>query len=341
MNYLERAILIHSQGIERATYALYYNHQNSTPAAKMPSKESQRQVDLFELLNKFLKQEGVGLDLYRLLLEELGSVGAEPTNVTYEEIQCPGTVRPAIWCKPVDASSSHVIMYFHGGGYVAGSPSSLRRTAAHLAKAACCYSLVIDYRKAPEHPFPAQLDDAHAAYQWLLNDRGISSKHIAFAGDSAGGNLSITLSLKLRELGQPLPAAIAGFSAWTDMEQRGKTYDTNVKADVLVSREASKAMADLYLGETSAKDPLIDLLNADLKGLPPMYLAVGSAEVMVDDSVMLVERAEAAGVESHLELSEGMQHLYIFMAGHAPEADKTINDVGSWIKEKIGTSIKD
>lgn len=297
----------------------------------MPSQSSQALVDLFNLLSKYLKAENVGVDLYRLLLEELHSVGAEPTDVTYEEVECPGTVRPAIWCKPLSASPSHVIMYFHGGAFAAGSPASLRKTAAHLAKAAGCYALIIDYRRAPEHQFPKQIEDAVTAYKWLVSEKGISSDRIAFAGDSAGGSLSISTSLKLRDLGLDLPAAIVGFSPWIDMKLTGKSYDSNAKRDVFVSREAVQNMANGYVGSASLDDPLLDILNTDLKGLPPMYLAVGTEEVIMDDAIQLAEHARAAGIDVQLELAEHMQHIYVFMAGNSPEAGRTLSRAGKFI----------
>ena len=158
------------------------------------------------------------LPTLRAMLEELAVQAAEPTDVTYEEVDAGG--RPALWCIPLGAATDRVILYTHGGGFVSNTMHSHRKLAGHLAKAAGVRSLVIDYRLAPEHPFPAQLDDAVAAYHWLL-DQGIEADHIATAGDSAGGNLATSVVLKLRDDGVPLPAAIVALSPWYDMECDG------------------------------------------------------------------------------------------------------------------------
>lgn len=302
----------------------------------MPSKESQALTDLFgNLASRTAADPQMDLQSRRSLLEELHTPAAEPTDITYEEVKCPGTVRPAIWCKPLASSSSHAILYFHGGGFVTGSPSSHRKLAGHLAKAAGCHALVIDYRLAPENPFPAALEDAAAAYKWLIQ-RGISEKHIATAGDSAGGNLAVAAVLKYRELGLQLPGAVVSFSPWVDMEANGETLTSNAKTDVLVQREGLVLLIKAYLGGASAQDPLANPLYADLKGLPPMYITAGKWETLLDNAERLAERARKAGVPVELELSEAMQHVYVFMAGNAPEADKSINDIGVWLRQKLG-----
>ncbi|KAJ9625981.1 hypothetical protein H2204_010280 [Knufia peltigerae] len=302
----------------------------------MPSVESQAQVDLSKAIAE-IRASNPNLDpvLNGLILEEWHRLASEPTNLTYEDVQCPGSVRPAIWCKPLLASSSHVILYFHGGGFSACSPSSHRKMAGHLAKAAGCYTLLPDYRRTPEHPFPAQIEDAIATYQWLLKDQGISNHHIATAGDSAGGNLAVTSVLKMRELGLPLPSAIVGLSPHVDMGEIGKSLDTNAQTDVLVTRSSVRRMTTSYLRDTPRDNPLANPLHADLSGLPPMYLCAGSVEMLRDDAVMLADRAKRADVDVELEISEGMQHVYTFMAGKAPEAINTINDIGRWLKNRL------
>ncbi|KAH8694350.1 Alpha/Beta hydrolase protein [Ilyonectria robusta] len=142
--------------------------------------------------------------------------------------------------------------------------------------------------------------------------------------------------MKLRDSGEKVQAAMAGLSAWLDMKMEGKSYETNVDSDVLVSHEAIAKVSAAWVGSASKDDPLIDLINSNLKGLPPIYLATGSAEMVASDAERLAERARAAGVEVHLELSEGMQHLYFFMVGKAPEADKTMRFAHNFLKEKLG-----
>ncbi|KAL4809786.1 Alpha/Beta hydrolase protein [Aspergillus unguis] len=301
----------------------------------MPSQDSQAMGDLFVFLNRYLNMPSTDVGLYRLLLEELHSVTPEPTDVTYEEVLCPGTVRPAIWCKPHGASPSRVILYLHGGAFAAGSPSSHRKVVAHIAKAVGCYALIIDYRRAPEHQFPAAIEDAVAAFRWLRDVKGIPSTNIATAGDSAGGNLSVTTALKLRESGEQTQAAIVCFSPWFDMKMTGESYKTNAETDILVNRTAIEQMSGTYVGSASLDDPLIDLLNADFTGMPPMYLASGGSEIVASDVEQLGARARESGVEVHTELSEGMQHLYFFMVGRTSEADQTIEHVRHFLRQKL------
>jgi len=273
------------------------------------------------------------LPALRGMLEELHVQAAEPTGVTYEEVEAGG--RPAMLCSPQGADTDRVVLYFHGGGFVSNSMHSHRKLAAHLAKATGCAALVPDYRLAPEHPFPTQIEDAAAAYRWLL-DRGFGHDHIAFAGDSAGGNLATALALKLRDEGAPLPAAIVGFSPWYDLESLEGTLDTNAATDAFVQRAVVQNMAALYLAGASPRHPLANPLAADPTGLPPIYLAVGDHETLQDNAERFADLAKNAGVEVTLEISPGMQHVYPFMAGRAPEADATIAEVAQWLRPRLG-----
>jgi monoterpene epsilon-lactone hydrolase len=301
----------------------------------MPSLQSQLMEDTYVRLNKHLSGEDLTTDLYRIVMEEVATVAAEPTNVTYEEVHCPGTVRPAIWCLPQLASAAHVILYIHGGGFISGSPSSHRKVAAHLAKKARCRALVIDYRRAPEHQFPKQIEDVVSAYTWLINDLGFSSKNIAFAGDSAGGNLTVSAALTIKTMGLEIPAAIVAFSPWFDMKLTGQSWQRNAKTDSLVQLEAMQGVIDAYVGESSLEDPCLDLLRTDLTGLPPMYLTSGTAEVLEDDAALLAETAKSAGNEVHLVRVDGMQHIWVLMAGNAPEADDSLSQAANFICRKM------
>jgi epsilon-lactone hydrolase len=273
------------------------------------------------------------LDDLRLLLEQLHMLAAEPTDVTYEEVDAGGV--PAIVAKPLGATSDRLIVYTHGGGMALNSAYSHRKLAAHLAKAAGVETVVVDYRLAPENPFPAQLEDLVAVHQWLRR-QGIAPEHTATAGDSAGGNLAITSVLKLRDLALPLPAGIIGFSPWIDMESQGGTFETNADSDVLMSREVSQKMAALYLGDASPIEPLANPLHADLDGLPPMYIAAGEVEVLLDSAERFVKRAEAAGVDTTFECAPGQQHAHELMAGRSHEADTTLANAGRWLRAVFG-----
>jgi acetyl esterase/lipase len=269
----------------------------------------------------------------RAMLEALHERAAEPTDVTYREIDVAD--RPAMWAIPLAASDRHVILFLHGGGFVAGSMACHRKLAGHLAKAVGCGALVPEYRLAPEHPFPAQLIDLVAVYRWLL-DRGYKPDQIAVAGDSSGGNLSTAICLKLKSEALPLPAAIIGMSPWYDMEAGGTSLDANSEQSALGSREMYLKLAGQYLNGHSATDPLANPLYADPAGLPPIYLTCGSSEALEDNAERFAGMARKAGVDVTLEVSEGMQHVYEFMAGRAAEADRTIANIGAWLRPKLG-----
>jgi len=276
------------------------------------------------------------LPLLRASLEEIHKVATEPTEVMYEEVLSAGG-RPALWIIPISARDSpNVILYFHGGGFVTNSVASHRKMVGHLAKSAGCKALSVEYRLAPEHRFPAQIEDGVAAYQWLL-EQGYKPSSIATSGDSAGGNLATSVVLKLRELHEPLPAAIVGLSPWYDMEIDSGTMNSNHDTDAFVHKDTLGLMRALFLPENhDTRDPLANPLYADLKGLPPMYLAAGGYETLLGDSTRFAEKARKAGVSVELEVQERMQHVYPFMAGNHEQADQTIRNMGEWLKGKMG-----
>jgi len=274
------------------------------------------------------------LPTMRNLFEEWHVPTAEPTGVSYEEADADGV--PALWCIPAGAAADRVLLYLHGGGFVVGSIATHRKIAGHLAKAVGVRALVIDYRRAPEHPFPAQIEDAVTAYRWLLT-QGIEPGHIATTGDSAGGNLAISLVVKVRDDGLPLPAAILPMSPWLDMEHLGKTLESNAATDALVSTEILQGMSGMFLGESgSPTHPLANPLHADLEGLPPMYIAVGGHETLQDNAERFTELARLAGVDVTLEVVPEMQHVFTFSAGRAPEADATITAMAVWVRPRLG-----
>ncbi|MFJ6263268.1 alpha/beta hydrolase [Rhodococcus erythropolis] len=273
------------------------------------------------------------LPTMRDMLEGLAGLAAEPNDVTYADVDANGV--HAILITPAGARTDQMIVYAHGGGCVTGSSASHRKLAAHLAKAAGTQAIVPDYRLAPENPFPAQIEDLITVHHWL-RDQGYAPEATAVAGDSAGGNLSISTAVRLRELGEPLPAAIVAFSPWLDMEVTGDTMKTNADTDALISPEVSGMMASMYLGETEPTNASANPLYADLTGLPSLFAAAGDSETLLDNAQRIVERAREAGVEATLEESPGQQHVYPFMAGRSKEADETISNAGKWLKAKLG-----
>lgn len=302
----------------------------------MPSTESQYLADIYaDWLGRMTADPEMELPALRDLFEEWHLVTIEPTDVTYEDIDADGV--PSMWCNPpAGGASDRVVLYTHGGGFVVGSRHTHRKLAGHLAKAIGCRVLVVDYRRAPEHPFPAQLDDCVRVYRWLLA-QGIEPGHIATCGDSAGGNLSISIALKLRDDGDPLPAALMPISPWLDMEHKGETLQTNAATDALVQQSVLEGMSGMFLGpDGSPTDPLANPLYADPAGLPPIFMVAGGAETLVDNATRFETNAKRAGVEVRVDIEDGMQHVYPFLAGRAPEGDKSITNFAEWVRPKLG-----
>jgi monoterpene epsilon-lactone hydrolase len=239
---------------------------------------------------------------------------------------------PGEWIIPAGAGSGHVILYLHGGAYNAGSSHSHRALASNIAYAARVRALTINYRLAPEHLYPAALEDALMAYAWLL-ERDILPQQVTVAGDSAGGGLTIALLIALRERGLPLPAAAVCLSPWTDLSASGESWQDNAGFDYVINGPKLKEAARLYLGQTDAHTPCASPLYANLHGLPPMLIQVGSDEILLSDSTRLAEQARAAGVEVHLEIWEGMQHVWHFAAQILPEGRQAIERIGQFIQE--------
>ena len=207
--------------------------------------------------------------------------GGNTAAVTCEPVSAGGV--DGEWISPANAPEDKAILYFHGGGFRIGSVASHRDLIAQIALASGCRVLAINYRLAPEHRFPAALDDALAAYGWML-DRGLKSDNIAFAGDSAGGNLVLAAMLALRERGLPLPVSAVLMSPWTDLAATGASYVSRAEADPIHQRPMILALAKNYLGgQGDPCDPLVSPLYADLRGLPPLLIQVGDRETVLDD----------------------------------------------------------
>jgi phosphinothricin tripeptide acetyl hydrolase len=242
-------------------------------------------------------------------------------------------VAPAEWLRPPSAVPDRVVLYLHGGGYVIGSPRSHRHLAAAIASAAGTSALLLDYRLAPEHPYPAAVDDATAAYRWLL-DQAIAPERIVIAGDSAGGGLTVATLLALREARVPLPAGGVCISPWVDLTCGGASYATKADADPIVRRAGVEQMAQAYLGATPPRTPLASPLFADLRGLPPLLIHVGSDEVLLDDAVQLAERARAAGVDASIEVYPRMIHVWHWFLPMLDEAQTAVDAIGRFVRAR-------
>ena len=243
--------------------------------------------------------------------------------------------RPAEWLTPPAARADAVVLYFHGGGYAIGSPRSHRHLAAAIARAAGIRALLLDYRLAPEHPFPAALDDAVEAYQWLLA-RGLAPGRIVLGGDSAGGGLTVATLIALRDRGLPRPGGGICISPWVDLTCSGASYATKASADPIVTRDGVEAMAQAYVGTGDRKAALVSPLYADLKGLSPLLVQVGSDEVLLDDALGLGARARAAGVDVKVEEWPAMVHVWHWFLPMLDEAEKAIAGIGDFVRARIG-----
>jgi acetyl esterase/lipase len=232
-----------------------------------------------------------------------------------------------------DDSPEVAILHLHGGGYTIGSLATIRPLASHMARAAGAKVLTVAYRLAPEHPHPGALDDAVSAYEWLLK-QGWPPERLALAGDSAGGGLAVAALVALRRRGLPQPAAGVFLSPWTDLALTGASWGTNEGKDPLVTRWLLADMAERYLAGADPRLPTASPLYADLAGLPPLLIQVGTAEVLLDDSVALARAARAAGVAVTLECWSDMIHVWQAFAPVLDEANAAITRIGAWLNDR-------
>jgi len=257
----------------------------------------------------------------------------EPAGVTYESAVAGGV--PVEWAIPEGGASDRVLMYLHGGGYTVGSIVSHRKLAGHLASASGCRALSVEYRLAPENPFPAGLEDAVGAFQWLVGE-GFEAGRIGIGGDSAGGGLALATALALRERGLPAPGGLVLLSPWTDLASTGESLTTNVGRDLLLrSIEADAPGPQVYAGDHDVTNPLISPLYAEFTNFPPFIVHVGDAELLLDDSTRLAERASAAGCDVTIEVWPEMQHVFQIAAGNVPESDSSVAKLGAWLADRL------
>jgi epsilon-lactone hydrolase len=251
-----------------------------------------------------------------------------PADAICERVKAGGV--NAEWIAAPGAMADRVILYLHGGGYVLGSINTHRAMISRIARASNARALAIDYRLAPEHPFPGAVEDSTAAYRWLLA-QGCKPGRIVIAGDSAGGGLTLAALLAIRDAGLPMPAGAVPISPWTDLEGTGESVRTRAARDVMVTQDNLASSAKQYYGKHDPKNPLISPVHADFRGLPPMLIHVGDAEILLDDATRVAARAKAAGVHVELEVWDEMPHVWHVFAKILPEGQQAIDKIGRFV----------
>jgi acetyl esterase/lipase len=296
----------------------------------MASKELDQAIAIQQgMLREFLSVQTP--DEYRAIYSRMLRQFPLAADVTVEAVSVNGV--PCEWMTPPNAVGNRTLLYVHGGGYVIGSPGDYRDMVPRIARAAQARALVVDYRLAPENPHPAAVDDAIAVYRGLL-DRGVRSDEIVVAGDSAGGGLTLATCVAARDAGLPLPAAGVCISPWIDLEGLGESMIGNGDRDPLVKKDLVLGMAQAYLGGQDRRTPLAAPLYADLRGLPPLLIQVGTAETLLDDARRIAKRAKAAGVDTTIEEWADMIHVWHCFGSFLPEAQQACDRIGEFVRER-------
>ncbi len=265
----------------------------------------------------------------RANFEQMAALFPVAADVKCEPVNAGGV--KAEWVTAPGADAGRAVLYLHGGGYVIGSINTHRGLAARISSAAKARVLLIDYRLAPEHPFPAAVEDSVAAYRYMLA-QGLKASRIVVSGDSAGGGLTVATLVAIRDAKLPTPAGGACLSPWTDLEGLGDSMKTKSAVDPMVQKEGLLEMAAHYLAKQDPRSPLAAPLYADLAGLPPLLIQVGTAETLLDDSTRLAERARKAGVKVTLEPWENMIHVFQVFAPMLEEGQQAIDKIGEFVR---------
>lgn len=288
--------------------------------------------EFYELVKRMRarpRPENPTVDESRAGFEAMSRNFKPAADASFERVDADGVL--AEWVSTAASRQFPVILFFHGGGYCIGSAATHRDLVSRMCTAAGARALSADYRLAPENPFPAAVDDGVAAYRWLRK-QGVPAASIVIAGDSAGGGLTLATLLALKQAGDELPAGGICMSPVTDHTKSGESMRTKVELDPMVHPTSSTAYSNMYLGDADPTAPLASPLHADLKGLPPLLILVGTWEVLLDDSTRFAEKAKAAGVAVELEVWDEMIHIWPFFAALLPEARQAIDRMAAFIK---------
>jgi len=275
----------------------------------------------------------ISLTELRQGFDAMGLSFTPPEDVSLEEVSASG-VR-AEWVRVPESMESAVLLYLHGGGYTMGSTKAYRGFVARLAREGQTRALSIDYRLAPEHPYPAAIDDIVKSYKWLLAQH-VDPARVIIAGDSAGGGLTLATLLELREKGITLPAAAVCLSPSTDLAQTGESITSKAADDIFLTSPLLDFCYGNFLGpDGDPTNPFVSPLYADLTGLPPLLVMVGTAEILLEDSIRLAAKAKAAGVDVDLVIGEEMFHVWPFFAAILPEGQEALGKIGTFIRHHL------
>jgi len=281
-----------------------------------------------EWTEEFVANPEMSLRLMRWVFEDWQRATAEPEDVTYKSTELGGV--PGILVTPLAADPTQVLVFLHGGGFALGSSASHRKLAGHVARACGATAFVADFRRAPEHPYPAQIEDTAAVFDALVRD-GIRTADITFIGDSAGASIAIATTLRMQRDGSRTPGLVMAISPWLDMENTGETLVSNNDTDFLITREGLQGNIDRYLsGGADPTDPLVNPLYADLTGFPPLYITAADIESLYADATRLHALAQDAGVAVTFDVAPGHQHVFPLQAGHLAAADSSIATMADW-----------
>jgi len=297
----------------------------------MVSKGMENVIKLLKQFQEMTKETTV--ESTRKGLDQLAKMSKIPEDIKREPVKI--NKIEGEWIMAPEVRPDKVLLYLHGGAFVAGSIDTHIDLISRISRAAKIKVLAINYRLAPEHPFPAGLNDAFNTYQWLMSEKNFNPNNIIIGGDSAGGTLTLSVLIKIRDENVSPPIAAFCLSPATDMTGSGESYTKKAEIDPFLTPELGDLVIDNYLRDVDPKDPLVSPLFADLRGLPPIYIQVGTSEILLDDSKRIAQKLEDANVDVKLDIWEDMVHVFAAFAAFAPEGKEAIEKIASFINEHI------
>jgi acetyl esterase/lipase len=282
-------------------------------------------------LRNTLKKQRMSIPEHRINGDQrAGFLGVLPKDMRREKIEIDGI--PAEWILPVDSNPHKVIVHLHGGGYVSGSANGYRMFCGWLAGSAGAKVLLPEYRLAPENPFPAALDDSLKVYRWLLA-QGHQPANILFSGDSAGGGLSLATVIALRDQQEALPAGVICLSPWFDLTLSGQSHLSKAKGEAILNTDVLREWALSYTDAANLRNPLVSPIYADFHGLPPLFIQVGSEEILLDDAVLVAQKAREAGVQVDFKIWDGLWHVWQILGNLVPENRQAFYEIGQFARK--------